>query len=183
MKHDYFDEETLKKITESISVDGILEEMALELRKITNGKADISLTRIPIDEIKKLFGEHHFEEGYYIYIRYIKNKEQKRNRFCAISYDDSFPLFAINLKEKFSIPKRIETCVQFKEYLKKILENPSVLASVRSAIRMNDVPENFSEENILRLIAKELIKNEYKDISKNAITFLEFWKNNYMKEE
>lgn len=180
--NDYFDEKTLNKITESISVDEILEEMALELRKITNGKADISLTRISIDETKKLFGEHHFEEGYYVYIRYTKNKEQKRNRFCAISYIESYPLFAINLKEKFSIPKRIETCEQFKEYLKKILENQSVLASVRSAIRMNDIPENFSEENILRMIAKELIKSECKDISKNALTFLEYWKNNYMKD-
>ena len=180
--NDYFDEETLKKITKSISVDGILEEMALELRKITNGKADISLTRISIDETKKLFGEHHFEEGYYIYIRYIKNKEQKRNRFCAISYIESFPLFAINIKEKCPNIKRIETCEQFKEYLKKTLENPSILASIHSAIQMDDVPENFSEENILRMIAKELIKSEGKDISKNALTFLEYWKNNYMKE-
>lgn len=180
--NDYFDEETLKKITESISVDGILEEMALELRKITNGKADISLTRISIDETKKLFGEHHFEEGYYIYIRYTKNKEQKRNRFCAISYDDSFPLFVRFLKGEPSNIRRLENSEQFKEYFKYILQSQSVLASVRSAIRMDDVPENFSEENILRTIAKELIKSEGKDISKYALTFLEYWKNNYMKD-
>lgn len=178
----YFDEETLKKITENISVNEILEEMALELRKITNGKADISLIRISIDETKKLFGEHHFEEGYYIYIRYTKNKEQKRNRFCAISYNDSFPLFVRFLKGEPSSIKRLENCEQFKEYFKYILQSQSVLASVRSAIRMDDVPENFSEENILRMIAKELIKSEGKDISKNALTFLEYWKNNYMKE-
>lgn len=178
---DFFTEESLKKLEGTLtSVDDILEDFAQEIRKITNGKADFILTKLPDFEAKVIFGNKYLDDTYIMTIRYVKNGEQKRNKFCAISYSDSFPALVANIKHDEPLVAKIEKPDEFKRYLKAACNDEAVLVSIRSAIRLEDKPENFSEIEVLRRVANEIVNND-KVLTKNALTFLEYWKNNYKK--
>lgn len=63
---------------------------------------------------------------------------------------------------------------------KDSLHEQAVLSSVRPAISLENNPENFSEIVVLRKIANEIVNND-NVLTKNALTFLEYWKNTYKK--
>lgn len=179
---DFLTEESLKKLEGTLtSVDDILEDFAKEVRKVTNGKADFILNKIPDFEAKEIFGKN-IDDAYIMTIRYVKNGEQKRNKFCAISYSDSFPALVANLKQREPRVVRIENPDEFKRYLKALCNDEAVLVSIRSVMRLEDKPENFSEVEVLRRVANEIVNND-KELTKNALTFLEYWENNYRNKE
>lgn len=178
---DFFTEESIKKLEGTLtSVDDILEDFAKEIRNITKGKADFVLQKIPDFEAKEIFEKQYLDDTYIMVIRYVKNGEQKRNKFCAISYSDSFPALVANIRYGEHLVAKIENPDEFKRYLKAVCNDEAVLTSIRSAIRLEDKPENFSEIEILRRVAKEIVDND-NELTKNALTFLEYWKNNYKK--
>lgn len=180
---DFLTEESLKKLEGTLtSLDDTLENFAKEVRKVTNGKADFVLQKIPDFEAKEIFGSKNIDDAYIMTIRYVKNGEQKRNKFCAISYSDSFPALVANLKQREPLVVRIENPDEFKRYLKALCNDEAVLVSIRSAMHLEDKPENFSEIEVLRRVANEIVNND-KELTKNALTFLEYWENNYKNKE
>ena len=140
MKNDYFD---LDKIMNESSdkVDDELDNLNNEVCKITKGVGSIRLMPMYDDEAKVLFRNDMqiMDETYYLVFCYTneKVKSQVRNKFAAISYAETYPVLIKPLKVNRP-EKMISNQKGLHEYLKELVNDESVLRSVRMAMRQGE---------------------------------------------
>ena len=140
MKDDYFD---LDKIMDESSdkVDDELDNLNNEVCKITNGVGSIRLMPIFDDEAKILFRNdmHVMDETYYLVFCYTNEKmnSQVYNKFAVISYAETYPVLIKPLKVNRP-EKMISKQKDLHEYLKELVNDESVLRSVRMAMRQGE---------------------------------------------
>lgn len=139
MKNDYFD---LEKIMDESSdkVDDELDNLNNEVCGITNGVGHMSL--IPFsDEVKMLFKNSWqvMDENYYLVFCYTNEKTNTpvRNKFAALSYAETYPVLVKPLKVN-KAEKMISNQKELHEYLKELVNDESVLRSVRMAMRQGE---------------------------------------------
>lgn len=137
MKDDYFDLEKLMD-TSSNKVDDELDNLNNEVFGITNGVGSIRLTPICDDEAKVLFRNNWqiMDEAYYLVFCYTNEKTHSpvRNKFAALSYAETYPVLIKPLKVTRP-EKMINNQKELHEYLKELVNDESVLRSVRLAMR------------------------------------------------
>lgn len=140
MKDDYFD---LEKIMDESSdkVDDELDNLNNEVCRITNGIGSVRLTPIFDDEAKVLFRNNLqiMDENYYLVFCYTNKKMNSpvRNKFAALSYAETYPVLVKPLKVNRA-EKMISNQKELHEYLKELVNDESVLRSVRMAMRQGE---------------------------------------------
>lgn len=140
MKDDYFD---LEKIMDESSdkVDDELDNLNNEVHMITNGIGSVRLTPIFDDEAKVLFRNNLqiMDENYYLVFCYTNEKTNSpvRNKFAALSYAETYPVLVKPLKVNRA-EKMISNQKELHEYLKELVNDESVLRSVRMAMRQGE---------------------------------------------
>lgn len=142
MTDDYFD---LDKIMDGSSdkVDDELDNLNNEVWRITNGVGSIRLTPIFDDEAKLLFSNNLqiMDETYYLVFCYTNEKDDHkfsvRNKFAALSYAETYPVLIKPLKATCP-EKMISNQKELHEYLKELVNDESVLRSVRMAMRQGE---------------------------------------------
>lgn len=136
MKNDYFD---LDKIMDESSdkVDDELDNLNNEVCGITHGVGHMSLMPLIDDETKVLFRNNLqvMDENYYLVFCYTNEKTNSpvRNKFAALSYAETYPVLIKPLKVN-----RAEKMKELHEYLKELVNDESVLRSVRMAMRQGE---------------------------------------------
>ena len=134
MKNDYFD---LKKLMDDSSekVDDELDNLNNEVCAITNGVGRMTLQPIHEVEADHYFDDEAMDENYYLIFSYNNTKigSPVRNRFAVLSYAETYPVLVKSLKTEDSEVIRINNQKEFHKILKKLVNDDSVLRSVRSA--------------------------------------------------
>jgi len=140
MKDDYFDLEKLMDES-SDKVDDELDNLNKEVCGITNGVGHIRLMPLIDDEAKVLFRNNLqvMDENYYLVFCYTNGKTNSpvRNKFAALSYAETYPVLIKPLKVNRS-EKIINNQKELHEYLKELVNDESVLRSVRMAMRQGE---------------------------------------------
>lgn len=140
MKNDYFDLEKLMDES-SDKVDDELDNLNNEVCGITNGVGSVRLTPIYDDEAKVLFKNNLqvMDENYYLVFCYTNGKTNSpvRNKFAALSYAETYPVLIKPLKVNRA-EKMISNQKELHEYLKELVNDESVLRSVRMAMRQGE---------------------------------------------
>lgn len=131
---DFFNLDLLNKVEED-KVEDELNSLNDAVHSITKGNAKV--TKIPLieDVVKSYFGDKHHDENYYINISYINKENQKiENKFCVISYSETYPVIVLSLKNEDGI-QEFSNKSDFHKYLKKICNEKSVISSLRLSMR------------------------------------------------
>lgn len=140
MKDDYFDLEKLMDES-SDKVDDELDNLNNEVCKITHGVGSIRLMPLYDDEAKVLFKNDMqvMDETYYLVFCYTneKVKSQVRNKFAVLSYAETYPVLIKPLKVNRP-EKMISNQKALHEYLKELVNDESVLRSIRMAMRQGE---------------------------------------------
>lgn len=140
MKDDYFDLEKLMDES-SDKVDDELDNLNNEVCGITKGVGHISLMPHIDDEAKVLFRNNLqvMDENYYLVFCYTNEKTNSpvRNKFAALSYAETYPVLIKPLKVNRA-EKMISNQKELHEYLKELVNDESVLRSVRMAMRQGE---------------------------------------------
>lgn len=140
MKDDYFDLEKLMDES-SDKVDDELDNLNNEVCRLTNGIGSVRLTPIFDDEAKVIFKNNWqiMDENYYLVFCYTNEKTNSpvRNKFAALSYVETYPVLVKPLKVNRA-EKMISNQKELHEYLKELVNDESVLRSVRMAMRQGE---------------------------------------------
>jgi len=141
MKDDYFDIEKLLDES-SDKVDDELDNLNNEVCKITNGVGSIRLMPLYDDEVRVTFKNENqiMDENYYLVFVYNNKKANNapvRNKFAALSYAETYPVLIKPLKVNRA-EKMISNQKDLHEYLKELVNDESVLRSVRMAMRQGE---------------------------------------------
>ena len=139
MADDYFD---LEKIVSNKSekVDDELDRLDREVRRLTKGTASVMLYPISSDAANIFFDGNEQDESYYILLKYQNPKTNSavRNRFAVISYTEFYPAYIKPLKlEKCDVVKCNDE-TDLRKILKNIVNDDTVIRSIRNAIRINE---------------------------------------------
>lgn len=141
MKDDYFDIEKLMDES-SDKVNDELDNLNNEVCRITNGVGSIRLMPVIGDEVKVLFRNYRqvIDETYYLVFCYTNEKtnSQVRNKFAALSYAETYPVLIKSLKSTPCPEMVVNSQKELHEYLKELVNDESVLRSVRMAMRQGE---------------------------------------------
>ncbi|MBR6124116.1 hypothetical protein IKQ19_11080 [Candidatus Saccharibacteria bacterium] len=115
-----------------------LNQLDNSVQRITVGNGHIITQAMSADEAEGVFGLKDFGTSSYVYLKYtVKDKKGKShrysNRFICICYNESFPVWAVDLKDSDVKPKCISTKEDFHEFLKKVVNKDSFLRSLKRA--------------------------------------------------
>jgi hypothetical protein len=141
MKDDYFDIEKLMDES-SDKVNDELDNLNNEVCRITNGVGSIRLMPVIGDEEKVLFRNYRqvMDETYYLVFCYTNEKtnSQVRNKFAVLSYAETYPVLIKSLKSTPCPEMMVNSQKELHEYLKELVNDESVLRSVRMAMRQGE---------------------------------------------
>lgn len=143
---DFFDLDLLNKVEED-KVEKELNSLNEAVYSITKGNAKV--TKIPLieDDVKAYFGDKHYDENYYVAISYTYKENQKiTNKFCVISYSETYPVIVLSLKNEDGV-QEFSNKSDFHKYLKKICNEKPVIGSLRLSMRKKK--EHFQEHRPL----------------------------------
>ena len=139
MKNDYFD---MVKLLDSSSekVDDELDRLNNEVCGITKGVGHMTLQPIHELEAEHYFGDDAMDENYYLIFSYNNTKigTPVRNKFAVLSYAETYPVLVQSLKTEDSEVYKITNRKDFHDHLKKLVNDDSVLRSVRGAMRQKE---------------------------------------------
>jgi hypothetical protein len=139
MKNDYFD---LKKLMDDSSdkVDDELDNLNNEVCSITKGVGRIVLHPLHTLEAEHYFGDKMMDENYYLTFLYNNTKINSpvRNKFAVLSYAETYPVLVQSLKTEDSEVVKINNQKEFHKILKELVNDDSVLRSVRSAMNQKE---------------------------------------------
>jgi len=121
--------------------DGVMDELNEldnSVQRITIGNGRIITHAMSADEAEGVFGLKNFGTSSYVYLKYtVKDKNGKShrysNRFICICYNESFPVWAVDLKDSDVKPKCISTKESFHDFLKQVVNKDSFLRSLKRA--------------------------------------------------
>lgn len=139
MKNDYFDIEKL--MDDSFEkVDDELDRLNREVYRITKGIGRMTLEPIHEVQANYYFNDEPMDENYYLNFSYNNTKigSPVRNRFAVLSYAETYPVLVKSLKTEDSEVIRINNPTEFHNILKKLVNDDSVLHSVRSAMNQKE---------------------------------------------
>lgn len=139
MADDYFDLEKIMS-NKSEKVDDELDRLNREVCRLTKGAASVMLYPISEDAARIFFDGNEQDESYYILLAYKNPKTNStvRNRFAVISYTEFYPAYIKPLKlEKCDVVKCNDE-TDLRKILKTIVNDDTVIRSVRNAIRINE---------------------------------------------
>lgn len=136
MKDDYFDVETIMKLSLE-EVDKELDSLNDEVYRITKGVGCMQLSPLHEEEAKIFFGDDALDENYYLLFKYTNDKTHTavRNKFVALSYSETYPVLAKPLKTANTDVVKFDNSKDFHKFLKKIVNDESVLRSIRIALK------------------------------------------------
>lgn len=137
MADDYFDLEKIMSTT-SDKVDDELDRLNNEVCRLTKGTASVMLQPITDDEARIFFDGDEQDESYYILLKYKNTKTEStvRNIFAAISYTEIYPAYVKPLKLENCDVVKCNNEKDLRKILKKIVNDDTVIRSVRNAIRI-----------------------------------------------
>jgi len=139
MKNDYFD---MAKLLDSSSekVDDELDRLNSEVCGITKGVGRMTLQPIHELEAEHYFGDDAMDENYYLIFSYNNTKINSpvRNKFAVLSYAETYPVLVQSLKTEDSEVVKINNQKEFHKILKELVNDDSVLRSVRSAMNQKE---------------------------------------------
>ena len=137
MANDYFDLEKIMSTT-SEKVDDELDRLNNEVFRITKGTATVMLQPITDDETRIFFNGDAQDESYRILLTYKnpKTNSMVRNIFAAISYTEFYPAYVKPLKLKNCDVVKCDNETDLRKILKTIVNDETVIRSVRNAIRI-----------------------------------------------
>lgn len=139
---DFFNLDLLNKEVED-KVENELNSLNDAVCSITKGNAKVTITALIEDAVKAYFGDKHHDENYYVNISYTNKENQKiTNKFCVISYSETYPVIVLSLKNEDGI-QEFSNKYDFHKYLKKICNEKSVISSLR--LSMMKKKEHFQE--------------------------------------
>lgn len=126
---DFFNLDLLNK--EEDKVENELNSLNDAVCRVSKGNAKVTTTPLIEEAVESYFGDKHHDENYYVCISYI-NKENQRieNKFCVISYSETYPVIVLSLKNEDGI-QEFSNESDFHKYLKKICNEKSVISSLR----------------------------------------------------
>ncbi len=138
MDNDYFDLEKLMSTT-SERVDDELDRFDNAVCHITKGVASVMRQPITPDEAKTFFGGDKQDESYRILLTYKNPKTNStvRNIFAAISYTADYPAYVKPLKLENCDVVKCDNQNDLREILRKMVNDDTVIRSVRNAIRVS----------------------------------------------
>ena len=143
---DFFNLDLLNKVEED-KVENELNSLNDAVCSITKGNAKVTITTLIEDAVKAYFGDKHYDENYYVNISYINKENQKiTNKFCVISYSETYPVIVLSLKNEDGI-QEFSNKSDFHKYLKKICNEKPVISSLRLSMRKKK--EHFQEHRPL----------------------------------
>ena len=135
MTDDYFDlEKIMSKQFEK--VDDELNNLDAEVFRITKNNASIVLNPISYDEARVFFKNNIQDEYYKLILKYTNKKINgtSRNQFAAITYSEYYPAYILPLKMENSKVIKCNTPKELREALKTIVNDDTVIRSIRCAI-------------------------------------------------
>ena len=137
MADDYFDLEKIMS-AKSEKVDDELDRLNNEVCRLTKGTASVRLQPISDDEARIFFDDNEQDESYYILLTYRNPKTNStvRNKFAIISYTEFYPAYIKPLKLENCDIVKCNDETDLRKILKKIVNDDTVIRSVRNAIRV-----------------------------------------------
>lgn len=138
---DFFNLDLLNKIEDEVVHE--LNSLNDAVCSTTKGNATAAIQPLIEDEVKAYFGDKHYDENYYLCISYINKEVNQKviNKFCVISYSETYPVIVLSLKNKDGI-QEFSNKSDFHKYLKKICNEKPVISSLRLSMRKK---EHFQE--------------------------------------
>lgn len=137
MADDYFDLEKIMSTT-SEKVDDELDRLNNEVCRLTKGTASVMLQPITDDEARIFFGGDEQDESYRLLLTYKNPKTEStvRNIFAAISYTEFYPAYVKPLKLENCDVVKCNNEKDLRKIIRKIVNDDTVIRSVRNAIRI-----------------------------------------------
>lgn len=137
MDDNYFDLDKIMSTT-SDKVDDELDRLNNEVCRLTKGTASVMIQPISDDEARIFFDGDEQDESYYILLKYQNPKTHStvRNKFAAISYTEFYPAYIKPLKLENCDVVKCNNEKDLRKILKKIVNDDTVIRSVRNAIRI-----------------------------------------------
>ena len=139
MVNPYFDDE---KISEKSHKDEVMEEfkgLNEVVMKMTKGNGKIYAKPMMDDEAESIFEGNISDSSFYLTFRYAVADEKGikhwyRNKFMCISYNETFPVWALDIKDDSATPQRFDEKKTFHNYIKEIVNKESFIRSLRRAM-------------------------------------------------
>lgn len=147
----FFDETKLKKEPNKDEVMEEFKNLNKTIMSITKGNGRIHAIPIAEDEADSIFEGNRLDTSFYIVFRYSVPDDKKilhwyRNKFTCVSYNETFPVWILDLKNDDADLQKFEDKESFHNFIKKMVNKESFLRSLRRAINGKvNIEDDFSD--------------------------------------